>query len=261
VRRTHSFGVEMAVLAVAFVVWQLLRIPFEGSRAESLKHARDWLAAERALHVDIEAAVIRTVHEHGSLDRLAELAYGALHVPVVVGLLAAVCVRYPLRYPKLRTTFVLAHVPALVVLAAYPLAPPHWLASMPFAGGPPSDLADLRNATAAAVSLHFGYTVFVAGTALWLWPRSPLAWACLLYPPFIFAVILGTGNHYVLDTVIGAACIALAAAAAQLIHGRAPRDEPPAASAGRAVLVGLAAALIGFLAEGIATGGFRPGLA
>jgi PAP2 superfamily len=253
--RTYSLRVEIGIVALTFLAWQIVRIPFEGSRSESLTHAGDWLAAERSLHLDIEPALIRFVHEHAVLRELAGVAYSNLHVPVVVGLLVLARLRSPGRYPKLRTAFVLAHLPALAVIAAYPLAPPHWLSGMPFAGGPPADLADLRNATAAAASLHFGYAVLVAGAALWLWPRSPLAWSALLYPPLVFAVILGTGNHYVLDTAIGAACIALAAAGAHLVHGHVPRHEAPVTPArpGRTALAALAAALAGFLANGLAT--------
>ena len=127
------------------------------------------------------------------------------------------------RYPKLRTTFVLMHVPALAVLALYPLAPPHWVASMPFADGPPVHPSALRNETAAAVSLHFGGPVLIAAGALWLRPRAPLAWLTLLYPPLVFVVILGTGNHYVLDTLVGTACVAAGFVAAQ--------HDPRAASA------------------------------
>ena len=247
----------MVLLALTFLVWQVLRIPFEGSTTESLAHARDWLAAERDLGLDVEATLIREVHEHEVLDRVADLAYSNLHVPVAVGFLAAARVRFPRRYPKLRTIFMLAHVPALVVFAAYPLAPPHWLASMPFSTGPESHEGDLRNATAAAVSLHFGYTVLIAGAALWLWPRAPLAWASLLYPPLIFVVIVGTGNHYTLDALVGAACVGFAAASARAIHGKSPADESPERSVRWAALVGLAAAGVGFVANGLLTGELR----
>lgn len=254
VHRTYRLSVEMGIVAATLLVWQILRIPIEGSQVESLAHARDWLGVERALHLDVGPTVVRFLHEHGTLNSLADAIYGNAHVPVAIGLLAAVRLRSPARYPKLRTTFVLAHVPALVVIAVYPLAPPHWLTEMPFSTGPPPDAEDLRNATAAVASLHFGYALLVAGAALRLWPRSPLAWASLLYPPLIFVVILGTGNHYVLDTLVGAGCVALAAVGAHLIHGRLPHAESASASIGRATLVALAFAFVGFLANWLAVG-------
>lgn len=257
-RRCYSLRTELVIVVVTLLVWQALRILFEGTRQEALAHAREWLAAERVLHVDIEARLIGFVYEHGRLHRAANLAYGNLHIAVVVGLLAAARLRAPNRYPMLRTTFVLAHAYALVVLAAYPLAPPRWLEGRPAVEALPPDLGDLRNETAAAVSLHFGYTLFVAGVALWLWPRSPLAWSGVLYPPLILAVVLGTGHHYVLDAVVGASCVALAASSSSLVHGPAAPLEPVAASARRTALIGLSAALAGLVANGLVTGGLAP---
>jgi hypothetical protein len=230
VRRTYSLGVELGIIALTLLAWQTVRLPFEGSQRESLAHAGDWLAAERELRLDIEAALIRFVHEHAQLHELADVAYLNLHLPVVVGLLGAARLRAPDRYPKLRTAFVLTHIPALAVIAVYPLAPPSWLTSLPYAAGPPAELADLHNKTAAAASLHFGYAVLVAAVSLWLWPRAPLAWSALLYPPLVFALILGTGNHYVLDTLLGAGCVLAGATAAWLIH-RPSANQPPTAPA------------------------------
>ena len=69
----------------------------------------------------------------------------------------------------------------------------------------------------------------IAAGALWLRPRAVLAWLTLLYPPLVFVVILGTGNHYVLDT-----------SSERRAWGQASRlrlrstDRPPAARRARA---------------------------
>lgn len=41
----------------------------------------------------------------------------------------------------------------------------------------------VRNSTAAAVSEHFGYPVFTVAAALWIAPRSPLAWLLCVSAP------------------------------------------------------------------------------
>src|SRR5262249_33481702 len=64
-------------------------------------------------------------------------------------------------------------------------------------------LAALRNQTAAAVSMHFGIPLLMAVAALWIRPRAPLSWLMVVYPAAVFFVILGTGNHYVLDALVG----------------------------------------------------------
>ena len=178
VRRTYSLRAEMAILALVVLVWQAARIPLAGSVALSLDHAQDWLAAERAFGLSIEPSVVRFVDEHG-LRHASELFYANLHDAVFFGFFAAARLLAPLRYPTLRTAFVVAHVPALAILGAYPLAPPRWLPAAPWLGEPPLHTAVLRNETAAAVSLHVGIPVLMAGFALWVWPRSPLAWLLL----------------------------------------------------------------------------------
>jgi hypothetical protein len=239
----------MAFLAVVIGVWQLLRIPLEGSTRVALAHARDWMALERALHIDVEPSFLRFVHGRDWLLDSANWFYANLNEAAVIAFMAIARMLDTVRYPKLRTAFVLMHVPALAVLALYPLAPPHWVAGVPFADGPPVHPSALRNETAAAVSLHFGGPVLIAAGALWLRPRAPLAWLTLLYPPLVFLVILGTGNHYVLDTLVGTACVAAGFAAAQVIHGPL-RRAASSASWRHAALAGTGFGLLAFLVNG-----------
>jgi hypothetical protein len=154
----------------------------------------------------------------------------------------------------MRTAFAIMHAPAILVVALFPSAPPRWLPEMPF-GTPPATPfdGDLRNSTAAAVSLHVGIPVLVAAAAIWARPRAPLAWAVLLDPAVVATVVVGTANHFLLDIAVGAACAGLGIAGARLVHGRVPRGTRTAgipAVVGAAVLVGgiahaINAALVG----------------
>jgi hypothetical protein len=89
----------------------------------------------------------------------------------------------------------------------------------------------------------------IVAAALWLRPRAVLAWLTLLYPPLVFVVILGTGNHYVLDALVGTACVGAGFAAAYAIHGPAPR-RTAGASWVRVALVGTSFGLVAFLING-----------
>src|SRR5207248_1808538 len=133
IQRPASFPKEMLILVGVVFLWQAIRIPLGGSVPESLAHARHWLAAERSIGIAIEPTFIRFVHEHDGLNHLARLFYSNLDETVVFAFFAAVRLLAPLRYPKLRTAFITAHIPGLAVLGAYPLAPPHWLTSLPYA--------------------------------------------------------------------------------------------------------------------------------
>jgi PAP2 superfamily len=253
-RRAYPLPVEMLIVAAIIALWQVARIPFEGSTRVSLAHAHDWLSLERSLHIDFEPTILRFVHGRDWLLDGAQSFYRNLNEPVMIAFLAIARLLDPVRYPKLRTAYALLHVPALAVLALYPLAPPHWVSGVPFADGPPLHPSALRNETAAAVSLHFGGPVLLVGGLLWLRPRARLAWLTALYPVAVFVVIVGTGNHYVLDTLVGTACVAAGVAAAHAIHGPLPRGVRSTPRA-RVALAGTGFGLLAFLINGGFIGG------
>jgi PAP2 superfamily len=223
VTRCYSVETELAIVGLTLLAWHAVRIPLEGSVATSLAHADDVLGVERALSLDVESWVIGLASTSSVMATLTWL-YANIHLPVLFGFVAAARLLAPDRYPRIRTAFVVSFVPAAFVIGLFPLAPPHWLPELGL-GVPPSDAeltsttgALFHNTTAAAASQHFGFAAFVAATAIWLFPRSRLAWLTLAYPLLVFAVIVGTGNHYVLDCVVGALTFVFAAAVASLVH-------------------------------------------
>lgn len=248
----RSVEAELAIAGLALLAWQALRIPLEGRVGVSLGHATDVLRLERALSLDIESSVIGRVSGSDIEPALAWM-YRNIHLPVLFAFLAAVRLSRPAQYPFVRTVFVLSFVPALFVIWLFPLAPPRWLTQLGL-GPAPTDAelaargALFHNETAAAASQHFGFALFVAVVALWLFPRSRLAWVAAAYPALVFLVIVGTGNHYVLDCVVGSLTFALATAAALALHGRvaghAGVTQPGA---------GIAAAGYGLVAGGLVT--------
>ena len=244
---SYPLELELAFVALVLLVWHAVRIPLEGSVDVSLEHAASVLRVEDALAIDIEASVIQRASETGFAPVLAWL-YSNIHLPILFGFIAAVRLLRPDRYPRVRTIFVLSFVPAVVVIGAYPLAPPRWLSELGL--GPAPRAAELsssgalfHNETAAAASQHFGFALFVAAVSLWLFPTSRLLWLALAYPALIFVVIVGTGNHYVIDCVVGSLTFLLAALAARFLHGNAAAAGAPA-QPGAAAVVALGYGLV-----------------
>ena len=257
-RSCHSVDAELALVALVLVAWHAVRIPLEGSVEISLDHAEQVLAFEDTLSLDLEKWVIGLVSSSAVSAALTWL-YTNVHLPILFGFMAAARLLAPDRYPRIRTIFVFSFLPAVFVIGLYPLAPPHWLPAFGFDGPPTqAELAEgaalFHNSTAAAASQHFGFAVFVAATSLWLFPRSRLAWATLAYPAIVFVVIVGTGNHYVVDCIVGTLTFALAAAVAALVH-RAPCAATAQARAGGVAGVALGYALIvwGFVSLDLTT--------
>jgi hypothetical protein len=68
----------------------------------------------------------------------------------------------------------------------------------------PRGLGGLTNQYAAMPSLHVGWALW-CGIMLWRYGRSPLVRALgVIYPLGTALVVMGTGNHYLLDAVAGA---------------------------------------------------------
>jgi hypothetical protein len=246
-RSCYSVETELALVALVLLAWQAVRIPLEGGIGVSLEHAEEVLRLEHVLSLDVESRLIVSLSTTSAGEALRWL-YTNIHLPVLFCFVAAVRLLVPDRYPAIRTTFAASFVPAIIVIGLYPLAPPHWLPRLGL-GVPPSQ-AELtvggglfHNSTAAAASQHFGFAVFVAATSIWLFPRSRLAWVTLAYPVLVFVVIVGTGNHYVLDCFVGAFTFAFGAAVASLVH-RGHRAQTVPAQVGDATSVALGYALI-----------------
>jgi hypothetical protein len=211
------------VVAVTLLLWHAIRIPLEGNVGISVEHARDVLHLEGLLSLDVESSVIRRVADT-DVETALHWLYANIHLPVLFAFVAAARLLAPDRYPVLRTTFVASFIPAVLVIGLYPLAPPRWLPELGI-GHPPADseLAGstatlFHNETAAAASQHFGFALFLAIASIWLFPRSRLAWMTLAYPVLVFLVVVGTGNHYVLDCVVGSATFVFAALIARRVH-------------------------------------------
>lgn len=223
----------MGIVALALLAWQAARIPLEGTVETSLAHARSVRELEAFVGLDVEGPFIR-FGATPPYDGILQWMYTGIHVPALFGFMAAAWVFAPERYTRLRTIYVVSFLPAMLAIGLYPLAPPHWISELGF--GPAPEQAELagsfqtllHNSTAAVASQHFGFAIFIAAASLWLAPRSPIAWVVPAYPALVFVVIVGTGNHYVLDCVVGTLTFVCGALVAALLQGN---REPRASSA------------------------------
>jgi hypothetical protein len=246
--------VDLMLVLGLLLTWQAVRIPLEGSVPVAMENARSLLSVERALHVDVEGSVLGAVHDARGL---LHFAYQHVHLPLLFGFLAVARLAAPARYPLVRLTLFLSFVPSVLLIGLVPLAPPRWLPELGSAGPPANHELTattaeiMQNSTAAITSQHFGYAFLVAAGSLWLWPRSWLARLTVLYPVFVFVVILGTANHYVIDCVVGALTFCFGAAATALIAGGVPR--PAADPAPTRIVVGGGAAAVLLASYGVLT--------
>jgi hypothetical protein len=234
--------VEVAVVALGLLIFSRLHAAAGTSRTAATANARHLRSVEDALHLDIELAANRWLTEHPALIQPAVYCY-RLYYAVLLGVLVWVYVRHTEVYRQIRRTLLAMAFLVLPVFWALPMSPPRFavpgivdvVAEHDLFGSTASrDLDNGQNHFSAMPSMHVGWSAWCA-YAVWLALRATHPRAALLawgFPLAMTAVVLTTGNHYVLDVAGSAALLALAAGVAALA-GRLLRRSPAAPGGGR----------------------------
>jgi hypothetical protein len=200
---------------VLYISYEVVRALAPAREAVANANANAILAVERFLHLDIELTLNRALTAVPTLANAASVYYQYAHESVALIVLILMW-RYRRRqYAALRNTLVVVTLVSVVVYWILPVAPPR----MALAGTvdtistsstvllDSSTVTGLANLYAAMPSLHVAWAVWcalaviVTTTSRW----RHLAW---LYPLITTLVVLATANHYLLDTVAGAAVTA-----------------------------------------------------
>jgi hypothetical protein len=219
-----------AVLLVgAYLAYRLTRGAADdpAGTAAAFDNARAIIALERELGLFVEPAVQRWAIRTGVSDALA-WAYVNTQTTVTVGALAYVFLRDRARFRRTRDVLLGSFALACAGYALLPTAPPRFLPEWGFTD-PVAALERvdaLYNPYAAVPSMHVGFAIVVAVPLARLARRRAVAAAWAAYPLLVTLVIVATANHFVLDAVLGAATVALAAAAARLVRRPAAQPVP-----------------------------------
>jgi membrane-associated phospholipid phosphatase len=168
-----------------------------------------------------------------------DLFYIFGHLIVTVGVLTWIYICRRSTYPLARNLLMLVTAIALVVYYVYPTAPPRMLTNYGFVdpavlnhltpAGEDQPESYTYNPYAAMPSLHVAYAMVVAISVIAADRRLWLRILAALYPVSMAAVVIISGNHWLLD--VAGACITVVASACLL--------------AGLTIVTGWARALLG----------------
>lgn len=192
------------------------------SRASANAHALQ--AVERSLGLNVELSANNWLADSAVLSHVAVLYYRLYYLPLAAVLLW-VLFRHPRAYRRVRVILIVMAAVALLVFWLLPMSPPRFalpgiadvVAENDVFGGPASrDLSNGQNHFSAFPSLHVGWSALGAYAA-WLVVRGTYMRAAILFwlfPAVMIAVVITTGNHYILDVVGSAALLTASIAAA-----------------------------------------------
>ena len=183
-----------------------------GGRARARANAERIVACERRLRLDVEPAVQRALLRYPRLVHGLNVGYGLFNVTLTVGWLVLLFRRRDDGYHRFRRACLLAHVGAQPVFLLLPTAPPRVLDGFVDTLSEVSGL-DLEhplllrfyNPVAAMPSLHVAFAVVTGAEIAGRSDSLVVKAAAHSYAPLVATVVAGTGNHYVLDALAGAA--------------------------------------------------------
>lgn len=216
---------EVALFALALVVYQASRALVIGDAATALANSGRVVGAERALglfqEASLQGAVLGDRWAVEALNRFYLIGHWTVTPLFFVWLYR----RRRRAYRLLRNGFLAGNGIALSVFVAFPVAPPrltpdlglvdtlHAVSGVDLHGGM---LSGWFNPYAAVPSMHFGYAALIGAGLLVLGRSAAARVAGLAYPALVFVAITATANHYVLDALAGAAVMGLGVLAAAL---------------------------------------------
>ncbi|MEU9557543.1 phosphatase PAP2 family protein [Streptomyces fumanus] len=227
---------EILLIAVSYWTYSLVRNAVPEQRAEALRNA-DWIwELEHRLGIAVEESVNHAVNSVTWLIVGMNYYYATLHFVVTLGVLVWLYRSHPGRYAATRLVLFATTAVALLGYYLYPLAPPRLMTGGGFVdtvmvhqtwGSMASgDLKNMSNQYAAMPSMHIGWSLW-CGLTIFALARVP--WARLLgllYPAATLVVIVATANHFWLDAVGGALCLAFGYGVASAWYGGIPYALP-----------------------------------
>jgi hypothetical protein len=211
----HELALGLGVYALYLVVGRL--VLRRAGRVRARANAARILALEERLGVDVEPVVQRALLRFPRVVHGLNVGYGLFNVTLTLGWLVLLYRRRDDGYHRFRRRCLLVHVGAQPVFFLLPTAPPRVLDGFVDTLSEVSGL-DLEhpfllrfyNPVAAMPSLHVAFAVVTGAEIAGRTESRVLKVAAHAYAPVVATVVAGTGNHYVLDAVAGAALGAVA---------------------------------------------------
>ena len=212
-RRLYRDAFEIGLVALAFLLYFLVRGSVVQRDAEALANARDIIELEKTLGFFWEPDLHSAILDNRVLIQLFNAIYFWLDFPLIVAL--GLWLYFSGRrheYTVARDSLLASGAIALVVYHLYPVAPPRLVPELGFVDTvneyshfsyQAQSMQPFVNPYAAVPSLHYGWAVLVGGVMIWAGPNVWLKGLGVFMPIGQLSSIVFTANHYILDAMAG----------------------------------------------------------
>ena len=209
-------GVEIALIGILYVFYCVTRTFASTAFAPARGRALDLLTFEKSWRIDIESSLNDLFMKHDWIGVAASYWYATTHYLVTLAVLIWLYRRGAL-YVTARRALVLASLIGLMFYLLMPTAPPrlvqgsyHDILSLHSDigwwsqnGSAPKGLGNITNELAAFPSLHAGWSLWVALVLIMAGVPKIVQGLGLAYALTMTIVIIGTGNHWLVDALAG----------------------------------------------------------
>jgi hypothetical protein len=238
----RSWPLELGVFLALAIAYNFIRAVPHGSTLDPYQHARDILQAESAIFTNLEEPLNQWMATVPVIAVAACYFYAVMHYVATPTIFFLSRRQGGWQYWRGYWALIIASGIALAFYALYPVAPPRLMPGLGIidimrqfsdygwwgnAASAPRGIGDATNQFAAMPSMHFGWSLWCATQ---MWGFGTVIWRtlALLYPALLALVVLATGNHFLLDVLGGAACVAFGYAVMYLIRHltRTHRAQP-----------------------------------
>lgn len=236
-------GVEIALIAMLYIGYCITRTFASTAFAPARGRALDILTFEQSWRFDVELWLNDLFLQHDWLAVASSYWYATTHYVVTLMVLIWIFRRSATEYLTARRALVLASLIGLVCYLLMPTAPPrlvggyHDILSLNSGigwwsqnGSAPKGMGNITNELAAFPSLHAGWSLWVALVLIRAGvPRIVQAMG-VAYALIMVVVIVGTGNHWVLDAIVGWAVVLMSFGVMVVWERRGPagvHDDDP----------------------------------
>lgn len=225
---------ELVLVALLYIAYTGSRLLASDNMAEAKARANQLYRIERAIGLNWEHAINHFFARHDTIGLLACYWYSTAHYILTLVVLVWLFARNRRRYVQARRALAVGTALALALYLMLPTAPPRFFpdryvdvlllhADRGWWGADasaPKGMGDLTNQLAAFPSLHCGWSLWVA-LVVWHNVKNPvirgLAW---LSAAMTAVTVVGTGNHWILDVIVGWIVVIAGVVAVSAFTGR-----------------------------------------
>ena len=217
--RSLSGWRELGFLTLLYAAYAVSRVFADDSMAPARERAFRILILEDTMLLDVERTVVSWFVDHDAVGLMAAYYYASAHYVVTAVVLVALFLGRKGAYTRARQTLVASTLVALVGYLLLPTAPPRLVgfpdlmalhASQGWwgeAASAPQGMGWMTNQLAAFPSMHAGWALWVALAITAATASRVLRAAGWAHAVVTVIVVVGTGNHWLLDVVAGWAVV------------------------------------------------------